>query len=107
MKFPTVYSELPHKWLMCIIITYIIINGKCSVGKLFIITLFYSLLVIGVSILLGYLAYKLSKKKVTGSVVTVVIALVIPLSLTYPQLFVASIIAIILWFSYVVKEVRV
>jgi len=63
--------------------------------------------VIGISILLGYLAYKFSKKKVTGSVITIIVAVAFPIFLTYPQLFIASIIAIVFWFGYVVKEVRV
>lgn len=71
------------------------------------ITIFFSLFVIGISILLGYLAYKLSKKKITGSVVTVIVAILIPIYLTFPQLFIASIITIVFWFTYVVKEIRV
>ncbi|MGG0464612.1 hypothetical protein [Priestia aryabhattai] len=71
------------------------------------ITILFSILVIGLSILLGYLAYKFSKKRITGSVVTVIIAIAFPIFLTYPQLFIASIITIVFWFGYVVKEVRV
>ncbi|MED5244024.1 TcpD family membrane protein [Priestia aryabhattai] len=70
-------------------------------------TIFFSLFVIGISILLGYLAYKFSKKRITGSVVVVVVAIAMPIFLTYPQLFFSSIITIVFWFAYVVKEIRI
>ncbi|KML31486.1 hypothetical protein ABV89_25875 [Priestia aryabhattai] len=71
------------------------------------ITVFFSLFVIGLSVLLGYLIYKFSKNKIAGSGVTVLVAIAIPIYLTYPQLFIASVITVIFWFAYVVKEVKV
>ncbi len=63
------------------------------------ITVFFSLFVIGLSILLGYLIYKFSKNKIAGSSVPVVVAIAIPIYLTYSQLFIASVITIIFWCS--------
>ncbi len=64
------------------------------------ITVFFSLFVIGLSILLGYLIYKFSKNKIAGSSVpVVVVAIAIPIYLTYSQLFIASVINIIFWCS--------
>ena len=71
------------------------------------ITVFFSLFVIGLSVLVGYLVYKFSRNKIAGSSVTVLVAIAIPIYLTYPQLFVASIITILFWFTYVVKEIKV
>lgn len=59
------------------------------------VTIFFSLLVIGLSILLGSIAYKFSKKRITGSVVNVIVAIALPIFASYPKLFIASIITIV------------